>query len=206
MVGYRVAGYRTPVRGEPSREAGRFHTEFSPPTQYLSLHPLGPTAEILRHGGFDQPAQVRELRLRIWALRITVPDNMPAVDYHNSAAVLDLSATELVSDDYRATQRAADRLRAAQSPGFFFPSAALPGTRNLVLFGERVAISYEDAAVGAWEVPASIVADRGAPPASLISLVRYFGTPHAGLERHELGEVFRFVEPSWRMDASGVRE
>ena len=77
------------------------------------------------------------------------------------------------------------------------PSAALPGTRNVVLFGPRVAAPYLTHPVSTLDVPASITADGARPPTSLRSIVRFAGDRHAALDAWRNGSDFRFVEPNW---------
>ena len=60
------------------------------------------------------------------------------------------------------------------------PSAALPGTDNVVLFGERAAAPYLVEPLSAVDVPASLTADGGRPPLGLLDRVRRRGAPHAG--------------------------
>jgi hypothetical protein len=200
LVAYRVANYRAPFRDTPSREAGRFHDFGSPPTQYLCLHPLGPSAEIVRHTRLDQPEQLAVLALRVWAIRLDLPADFPELRYDTCADLAGLTPQELVGDDYIPTQAAAVTLDGRGWSGFLFPSAALPGTRNLVLFGERVSIGYQDDPADAWELPASMTTSRGAPPVSLHGLVRRFGHAHAELDSYLAGEEFRFAEPSWAVE------
>ena len=45
---------------------------------------------------------------------------------------------ELVGDDYTATQAPGDAVRASGATAMVVPSAALPGTHNLILFGVRL--------------------------------------------------------------------
>lgn len=197
LVGYRAANYRTPLRVRPSEQAGRFHTIDSPPTQYLCRHPLGPAAEIIRHSRSAIPLEAGSVfAIRVWALRLTLPDDTPVYRFGTPAAELPVLA-DLVGDDYEPSQRLAQDHRAAGVRGVIVPSAALPGTENIVLFGDRVAISYADDPIEEWEIPASMTASAGSPPASLIPLVRRFGQPHPALSAWRRGEDFRFVEPDW---------
>lgn len=48
MVAYRHAAYDTLWRARPSSRDGRFHRAGVDTVQYLSVHPLGPAAEVLR--------------------------------------------------------------------------------------------------------------------------------------------------------------
>jgi hypothetical protein len=201
LVGYRAANYRTPMRVRPSEREGRFHTLDSPPTQYLCRHPLGPAAEIVRHSRSRIPADAAAaFTIRVWALRLTLPDDIPVYRFGTPTGELELLA-ELVGDDYEPTQRLADDHRSAGAFGAIVPSAALPGTENIVLFGERVAISYADDPIDEWEVPASMTVATGSPPASLLPLVRRFGQTHPALDAWRRGDEFRFAEPDWAATA-----
>lgn len=196
-VAFRLASWRRPLRTEPSRVAGRFHrvTEDSP-TQYLCLHPLGPWAEFLRGSGLRTADQLAVVRHRTWALRLDLTGVL-RIGF-GEAADHGLRPGDLVSDDLRACHRLAERLRASGTPGAIVPSAALPGTDNVVLFGERAAAPYVLEPLSRIDVPASLTADGGRPPLGVIDRVRRRGEPHAALEAWRVGEPFRFAEPSWR--------
>lgn len=56
-IGWRLASWDTPLWVGPNRRAGRYNRLGGDPTQYLSWHPWGPWAELLR-----------------WESRITVVD------------------------------------------------------------------------------------------------------------------------------------
>jgi RES domain len=195
-VAYRLASWRRPLRTEASRVAGRFHrvTEESP-TQYVCLHPLGPWAEFLRAVDLRRREQLAMVRQRTWALRLDLA-GVVRIGFAE-AADHGVRPGDLVSDDHRACHRLADRLRAAGVPGAIVPSAALPGTENVVLFGERAAAPYLVDPVSAVDVPASLTADGGRPPLGLLERVRRRGVPHAALEAWRAGEELRFAEPSW---------
>jgi hypothetical protein len=165
------------------------------PTQYLCLHPLGPWAEFLRASGLQTREQLALVRHRTWALRVDL-DGLPRIGFAE-ASEHGLRPGDLVSDDLRACHRLADRLRAAGAGGAIVPSAALPGTENVVLFGARAAAPYVVEPVSAIDVPASLTADGGRPPLGVLERVRRRGAPHAALEAWRADEPFRFAEPSW---------
>jgi RES domain-containing protein len=198
MVVYRLADWDTPLRTESSRRAGRYNAEDEAmPTQYLCLHPLGPFAEHMRFHSLRMPEQVAALNQRIWALRLE-QDALLEIDFDNASGH-GLDPAALVDDDWTRCQAFAVGLRAARVPGIIVPNAALPGTRNVVLFGARVALGYELQPISAIDIPASMTADAGRPPLSLIDLVRFDGDPHPALEAWQNGDVFEFEEPDWRM-------
>lgn len=182
MICYRHCDYRTPLRSsfQVQRRPGRYHRgDEDEPTQYLCLHPLGPHAEAMRRFDARTPAAARQLDLRTWALDL---DTRGLVDVPFAEAWVD--------DDYAACQDLAAAMRESGKAGMVVPSAALPGTRNVVLFGGRVASPYVLSHRGATEVPASITGEHGCALESLVELVRFRGEAHPGG-----GHVFG--EPSW---------
>lgn len=180
MICYRQADYLTPVRAsQAQRRPGRFHrgTE-EEPTQYFCLHPLGPHAEAMRRVGARTGEQARRLDIRTWAVR--VPDD----------GLIDLQFDDRwVEDDWGACQELGDMLRESGARGVIAPSAALPGTKNVILFGPFSASPY-DAPVRTGEIPASITGEHGCALETLVVLVRFRGEPHPGRD-------FVFREPSW---------
>ncbi len=201
MILYRHATFGTPLRTEPARQPGRFHDEGqAEPTQYLCLHPLGPLAELMRGHSLRLPEQIRQVRARTWALRLT-HDDLPEITF-DSAGDHGLKARDLVADDPARCRRLATALRRTGTPGIVVPSAALPGTRNVVLFGPRVGSPYLLEPLGEVDVPASITAHAGRPVASLIDRVRYRGDVHAGLRAWQRGDAYAFDEPDWSVTAA----
>ena len=91
----------------------------------------------------------------------------------------------------------ADRLRASGAAGTIVPSAALPGTENLVLFGPRVAHPYLWEPFSDIECPTGHLTDGARAPAEVAPLVRWIGAPHAALERWKAGrKLVPFAEPA----------
>jgi hypothetical protein len=192
---YRFAGFATPLRVLPASGEARFHPAGSEdPTQYLALHPLGPLAELMRTADLRLPDQLLSVRTRTWALDADL-EGLVEIDFDN-ADDRGIAARELVDDDWDACQQLGDRLR-GQLPGLIVPSAALPGTRNVVLFGARVAAPYLIKPASSLDIPSSITAEAARPPASLTEIVRFKGEPHAALIAWERGESFEFSEPDW---------
>jgi hypothetical protein len=201
VIVYRHATFATPLRTEPARQPGRYHDEDqAAPTQYLCLHPLGPLAELMRGSTLRRPEQIRQVRARTWAVRLT-GEQLPELTFAN-APEHGLDPGDLVSDDQTACRRLAATLRGTGAPGIVAPSAALPGTRSVVLFGPRVGSPYLLEPLGEVDVPASITAHDGRPVASLIELVRFLGEPHAALEAWRRGDEFAFREPDWSLGAA----
>jgi hypothetical protein len=193
---FRLASWGRPLRTESSRVPGRFHRRAEDePTQYLCLHPLGPWAEFLRGNDLRALEQSRVVSQRVWALRLRL-DDLVRVGF-DEAAEHRLRPGDLVSDDHRACHRLARRLRDGGAPGLVVPSAALPGTLNVVLFGARVSAPYLVEPLSDLDVPAGITADGGRPPDTLLDLVRFRGDAHLALEAWRTGRAFHFREPSW---------
>ena len=201
VIVYRHATFGTPLRTEPARQPGRYHGEDqASPTQYLCLHPLGPLAELMRGNTLRRPEQIRQVRARTWALRLTGDDLLEIT--FDTAREHALEPGDLIADDQTRCRRLADDLRRAGTPGIVVPSAALPGTQSVVLFGPRVGSPYLLEPLGEVDVPASITAHDGRPVASLIELVRFRGEAHTELEAWQRGEAFAFDEPDWGLGAA----
>jgi hypothetical protein len=197
VVCYRFAAYATPLRTVPAWQPARFSRgDEDDPTQYLTLHPLGPLAELMRNAELRAPEQVRAVSTRTWALEVPIED-LPEITFA-TAERFGITAEQLVGDDYGPCQDLASRVR-AQVEGLIVPSAALPGTRNVVLFGPRVAAPYLTRPVDSLDIPASITADGARPPGSLRELVRFAGDRHAALDAWQNGTEFRFAEPNWSL-------
>ncbi|GIU84517.1 MAG: hypothetical protein KatS3mg008_1292 [Acidimicrobiales bacterium] len=162
-VVYRSADWDTPWWVQPNRGPGRFHTVNSLPTQYLSDHPLTVFAERLRHLGQAFVADLHTARWRCWAMKIEVT-HLEVIDFDNARS-FGISPDELVGDDWKPCQDLARRLREEGVPGLVVPSAALPGTRNIVLFGPRVASPFLLGPVDLdIDVPTAHTAEEATPP------------------------------------------
>lgn len=194
VVAYRLSSWESPLRTEPSRLDGRYHRASElEPTQYFCLHPLGPWAELMRGRELRTREQVLAVRERTWAAVVDV-DGFGRVGF-DEASRHGLRPGDLVATDYRACQRLADRMRALGVPGMVVPSAALPGTDNLVLLGARVAAPYSlSPPVSALDTPASLTAEGGRPLLSLLERVVHRGERHPQIWKDP---EFAFAEPSW---------
>jgi hypothetical protein len=90
----------------------------------------------------------------------------------------------LVDDDYARCQEEGRRLRSQGFQGVLAPSAALPGTVNLTIFGPRIASNWDRAPLLASSVPAIRIA-VGAPPEGIVERVRHKGEQHVGLSQYK---------------------
>lgn len=196
LVTFRLANYETPLWAVANFAAGRFNHADAGHTQYLSLHPLTPWAELLRNE--DRRTRERAILMRypIWAIRARLSE--PPLELSFAAAEEHgLRPGDLVSDDHAPCRRCADRLRAAGVSAFTAPSAALPGTTNLVVLEPRVIASWSVEPLDEVDFPAAIVAQDGRCPEGLWELVRYRGDrrAHPALQAWRRGEPFVFREP-----------
>lgn len=191
MIVFRLSNYDTPFPPTPSRRAGRFSVEGGPVANYWCLHPHGPWAERMRWEGISDAQAAAQLRGRVWAARIENVD--PVHVGFDHAADHGLSPEEMVADDYEPCQQAADRWRDAGVAAVIVPSAALPGTENLVAFGQRLAVAWLGPVTDPdLDVPSALAADGAAPPPDVVNHVRHHGTAHAGALAHERGEPFHY--------------
>jgi RES domain len=194
LTAFRHAAYDTPWWASPSPRQGRFHRAGQDTVQYLCLHPLGPGAEMLRQnvgpsGGFD------DVTLNLWAAAIDV-DDVTRIDF-GGADNYGCSPDELVGDDYAPTQLLAERVQAAGAAAMIVPSAALPGTDNLIIFGIRVLHPYLWQPITPEELPTGHLSDAARPASEVAAHVRWYGTPHTAVEQWKAtGAYDRFDDPA----------
>jgi hypothetical protein len=191
---FRHASYDSPWWAFPSSRAGRFHRAGRETVQYLSLHPLGPAAEMLRHhvGPNGDPDDVI---LNLWAAVLDV-DDVIRVDFDDCAGY-GLSPDELVGDDYSPTQALADAVRDSGATAMKVPSAALPGTHNLIMFGVRVLNPFLREPLTPEEVPTGHLTDAARCPAEVAARVRWFGAPHKAAQQWKTtGQYDLFDDPT----------
>jgi hypothetical protein len=195
---YRIAAWDTPLWVLPNRREGRYNAAGVDSTQYLALHPLTPWAEIIRNEGLTDPEDVDALRPPIWAIRVLLPDPPLELTF-DTAGDYGLTPDELVADDWGPCQQLATVFRGdPHGPRVFSaPSAALPGTRNLVLLEPKVAIPYLFTPLDDIDLPVSLIAENGRAARGLDSLIHHRGTrtDHAGLEAWRAGDELVLEEP-----------
>jgi hypothetical protein len=180
IIAYRWADYDTPFWISPNRSPGRWHADGAAPTQYWSLHPLGPWAEDLRQNGIIDEAGLRGISSRTWVGQFAFDASETATITFDNAAEHGIRAADLVADDRGSCQALSEVLRVTYT-AIVVPSAALPGTENLVVFGPRVLAPYGAGAVDhALDIPAAPTADGARPPVALLGLVCRRGDIHEG--------------------------
>lgn len=196
VVTFRLANYETPLWAVENFAAGRYNAAGSGFTQYLSLHPLTPWAELLRNEDRRTRDRAVLMRYPLWAIRAQLADEPPHLTF-DTAAQFGLDPGDLVADDFARCQALADTLRSSGTRAFTAPSAALPGTTNLVVLEPHVLVSYDQVPFDEIDWPGSMTAQDGRCPDGLWELVHYrtAGTRHRGLEEWERGETLVFREP-----------
>lgn len=127
---------------------------------YWSLHPHGPWAELYRSQGLrDQDDVVQQVATRLWVGRF---DHVTPTRIDELGDEYGLTSDDLVDEDWSACQQAAEGLVADGHDALLVPSAALRGTDNLVLFGQRLAIPFSEAPLEQVDLPCAVAADLSA--------------------------------------------
>jgi hypothetical protein len=146
-------------------------------------HNVGPSG--------DPDGVVLNLRMAVIDL-----DDVTRIDF-DDCADYGLTPDELVGDDYAPTRTLADVVRAGGATAMIVPSAALPGTDNLILFGVRVLNPYLSAPLSPEEVPTGHLSDAARSPEEVAKHVRWFGTPHNAAEQWKTtGSYQLFDDPT----------
>jgi hypothetical protein len=205
LVAYRCAAWDTPFWTDPNPGEGRYNRAGEAPISCFGLHPLTPWAEQLRTLEITDAAAAQAVRPPLWVARVQLEETQVVELTFDESQARGLNPEDLVGDDYRACQALASALREDDTApkAIVAPSAALPGTRNLILLGERVIspllLEPVDATI---DTPASVAAVRGRTPLDLLPLVRhrYSATRHAALEAWERGQEYSFEEPGLRFE------
>ena len=166
----------------PNRRAGRWNLERDGVVQYLSLDAEAPFAEMLRGEDLRTERRAQTFKTTLWELRV---DEAMIADYmdFDKADAAGFPAEALVDDDHERCQAEADRLRGMGARGVLAPSAALPGSLSLTLFGPRVQVDWSSTAALASMVAAHRLIE-GHPPPGLVARTRFYGVPHGGLVAH----------------------
>lgn len=196
LIGFRLANYETPLWSVRNFSAGRYNEADAGSTQYLSLHPLTPWAELLRNEDRRTRDQAVLMRYPLWALRLQL-DEPPRELTFDNVRDLGLTAVDLVADDHGPCRALAQAFRQSGPHAFIAPSAALPGTKNLIVLEPRVLVACNQVPIDELDWPGSLASQDGRCPEGLWNLVHYrrSQTKHAALEAWEKHEDFMFEEP-----------
>jgi hypothetical protein len=146
----------------------------------MALDAEAPFAEVLRHEDLRSEEEASHYSSTVWQLRI---ESDLIVDYRTFelADAAGFEAESLVDDDHERCQAEAQWLVSHGARGVLSPSAALPGSVNLTLFGPRVPVAWSTQPELASSIPTQKLA-TGHPPAGLTERVRYYGQPEPLLE------------------------
>jgi RES domain len=176
--------------------AGRYNEPGVGFAQYLSLHPLTPWAELLRNEDRRTRERAVLMRYPLWAVRVQLEVQPLELTFDN-AGEFGLSPEDLVADDHGACRAAAQSFRRHGPGTFLAPSAALPGTTNLIVLEPRVIAPWNQVPLDDLDLPGSLASQDGRCPEGLWDLVHYraTGTTHPAFDAWLNGEDFAFEEP-----------
>lgn len=173
--------------GTPQQPAGRWHRDGHAFAQYLAASPAGAWAELIRYLHLRSPEAVAEQRRALWQVYVRL-DDIADLSTFDLWAASGLDPAAAVADDHSACQDIADWLTESGYRGVLAPSAALPGSTNLTIFGERYEHETTDdpGALPARDpnlwLPVALAAAGAHPPRGLVTRTRYVGQPHGGLD------------------------
>jgi hypothetical protein len=182
-IAYRATTYDVPLWVSPNRRAGRWNRPNTQPTQYMSLDPEAPYAELLRCEELRTEDEAQTFISAIWQLKVV---EGAVVDYSTfeKAEAAGFPPDALIADDRERCQAEAEFLRAQGARGILSPSAALPDSISLTLFGARVEVGWNTAPALASMMPVLKVA-TGSPPRGLVARVRHYGDSHAAFVEYQ---------------------
>jgi hypothetical protein len=183
-VAFRWSDYDTPLWARANRGAQRWNKTREGPTQYMSLTTEGAWAELIRAEDLHSVDEVRLINMPMWVLRVR---ETHIADYRTfeKAASGGFPPDALIDEDHERCRAEGTRLRAEGFRGVLTPSAALPGTTNLTLFGRRLAVEWDcaDASRLSSFIPTKQLA-VGRPPDDLLPRVRQHGAEHVVFETY----------------------
>jgi RES domain-containing protein len=177
-LAYRATTYDVPLWVHPNRRDGRWNVAGVGCTQYFCLDPDAPFAEQIRHENLRTEEEVATYRVGLWQAKV---DEAAIVDYSTfeKAESAGFPPEALVEDDHDRCQAEAEWLREQGLAGLLSPSAALPGSLSLTLFGPRVEIPFANERQLSAEMPVHRLS-MASPPEGLVQRVRFFGEPYPG--------------------------
>jgi RES domain-containing protein len=193
VIAWRYANYDTPFWARNNTRNGRWNTAGEAAVQYLAMEPNGAWAELIRSEALRTEEEIATVRIPIWVAAV----NEVVVDYStfDSAEAAGFAPDALVDDDWARCQEEGRRLRGLGYTGVIAPSAALPGAKNLVIFGPRILWAWRRPLVLSATIPATVAA-VGSPASGLVGRVRQVGEGHAGLAEYDRIKAVR--KPSSR--------
>jgi RES domain-containing protein len=173
-TGFRYANYDTPLWARNNKAPARWHVPGDGATQYISLHPDGAWAELVRKEHLQTDEELALVRMMMWAVTL---HQQNLVNYSTFAIAEEAGfpPDALVDDDHLRCQAEGKRLRDLKYAGVVCPSAAIPGVLNVAIFGRRFKSMWGQEPKTTSAMPACLVA-VGSPPPGLADRVRYFAT------------------------------
>lgn len=180
---FRYSSYDVPFWARANTTDERWHSVGDGPTQYLSATPDGAWAELIRNENLRSESDLRLVAMPLWQARV---EQGQIADYRGfeTAAEAGFDPETLIHDDHSACRKEGKRLREAGFAGVLYPSSALPGEENLVLFGAKILLPWGARRRLASGIPAARLT-VGAPPADLLPRVRHVGARHAGFSEFQ---------------------
>lgn len=181
-MAWRYANYDTPFWSRANTRDGRWHRAGKVAAQYLSLEPNGAWAELIRAEDLHTDQEVDYVRMPLWVISLT---QGMLVDYSTFDLADDAGfpPDALIDDDWNRCQEEGERLRREGFAGVIAPSAALPGSTNVTIFGPRISASWGSSSSFSSAIPATVAA-VGAPPPKLRERVRMFGQAHEDYDEY----------------------
>jgi RES domain-containing protein len=176
-VVFRATTYDTPLWVSPNSRQGRWsHPQDAAIAQYTALDVAGAIAEMVRSEELRNYEEARELRVSVWELRI---DEGAIADFSTPSAAEQQGVNwrDLLADDWTECQTVGTEIVSGGGRGVLAPSASLPGSRCLTLFGPRTEIAWSADPRLAIQVPARHIL-RGEPGRGIVRDTRFFGDPH----------------------------
>lgn len=174
---YRATTYDVPLWVSPNRRDGRWNQAGRDCTQYMSLDAEAPYAELLRCEDLRSEDEAQTFVTTLWQLRVR---EGAIADYSTfeKAEAAGFPPDALVDDDHERCRAESAFLRSHNVRGVLSPSAALPGSTSLTLFGPRVEVGWSTEPTLASMLPVQKLA-TGSPPRGLVRRVRFVGEAHA---------------------------
>jgi hypothetical protein len=119
----------------------------------------------------------------LWQIEI---EQSSIADYRDFETVekAGFSPEAVIDDDQSRCREEGLRLRTAGFTGILYPSAALPGELNLVLFGPKILLPWGTPRVLSSGIPAMRLT-VGAPPPNVLPRVRHAGARHTSFSEYE---------------------
>jgi RES domain-containing protein len=188
-VAFRYSNYDTPFWVRPNSEPGRWHRAGDAATQYLSTTVDGAWAELIRAESLHSEQEAALVRMPMWVAEVHVQRIADYATFERAAAA-GFPPEALIDDDHSRCRAEGRRLREEGFQGVLAPSAALPGSLNLTLFGARIASTWRLRPLLASSIPATRIA-VGAPPEGIVAQVRHRGEKHAQYEQFRAGARVR---------------